>query len=322
MAGLVSHHVKSVEDEPRNGVLLCGNHSFGFHQFYFYIRWVPQVRSIIYNVSEVLCSYTRSICQVRQFIFVNHSRHPNLEEWHGCALRMSGDHKYTPLYILFVLQENIVRSTWPNHADRRIPLPFRYVINGSPVSWFGENDDEDFGDGADQSVDASNAPTKGGTDEHLLDSNDASKGGAVDAGAHVENQDSGRPRDTLVSSWSSHILVPDADDDDDDDDAVNSLEGDTVNSLEEDAVNPLSASPLEDNVAGDQEDRDRLFNLDHVLPGNPFFDWLRTLTREERIAFREMCQSQESYRACALEGISWTGTAEENIARYRAAMQI
>lgn len=134
----VPSHLKSGEHEPRNGILLCPNHHSAFDKFLFYIRWVPQVRQ--HNVSHVLRSLTRSVCQVQRFVFINHSEHPNLEQWHGRALRLPPDHQYTPLYVLFVVQENLVRSNHFN-SDRRIALPFRSVTDGSIIPWTGNNDD-------------------------------------------------------------------------------------------------------------------------------------------------------------------------------------
>ena len=43
--GFVPQQAKSVAHEARNGILMCATHHILFDQFYYYIRWVPDVGS-------------------------------------------------------------------------------------------------------------------------------------------------------------------------------------------------------------------------------------------------------------------------------------
>jgi len=45
----IPRQAKSVYHEPRNGMLLCGNHSWAFDHHYFYVRWVPEVCSLFHS---------------------------------------------------------------------------------------------------------------------------------------------------------------------------------------------------------------------------------------------------------------------------------
>lgn len=88
------------------------------------------------------------------------------------------------------------------------------------------------------------------------------------------------------------------------------------------ALNGADTAQFAQDKIADPDQKDPLSDVDDCEAGDPFFDWLRTLTPAQVATLKETCRLQESFRAIQLEGVPWTGTAEENIKRYRAIMKI
>ncbi|KAF8967442.1 hypothetical protein BDZ97DRAFT_1656355 [Flammula alnicola] len=97
--GYVPNQARSVEHEPRNGLSLCPYHHKGFDGFGYFIRYMPQIE---------------------KFVFVNFSRDPEDEQYHGKAVFLDPGHRLCPMANVFVIHEMRVRGRWPFLLDRDI----------------------------------------------------------------------------------------------------------------------------------------------------------------------------------------------------------
>ncbi|KAM6504521.1 hypothetical protein JOM56_001464 [Amanita muscaria] len=78
--------------EPRNGLLLCRTHHGDFDEYSFFIRFVPHTG---------------------RFIFINYSNELRLQEFHGRAVALVNNHRYSPFPALFLVHEMRVRGFHP-----------------------------------------------------------------------------------------------------------------------------------------------------------------------------------------------------------------
>ncbi|KAJ7654393.1 hypothetical protein DFH06DRAFT_513193 [Mycena polygramma] len=139
--GFIPQNAKGITHEARNGVSFCLQHRTAFDKFKFYIRWVPRVR---YSPRLVPCyTYIHGLFQIQAFLFINHSRKPALEEYHGHRVNLDPDNTRVPFAGAFISQESMVRASHLK-LDRAIPLPpdslsgeVGYV---SPGEWIGDPD--------------------------------------------------------------------------------------------------------------------------------------------------------------------------------------
>jgi hypothetical protein len=60
--------------------------------------------------------------QVLLFVFINHSQHPELEAFHGKAIRLDHQNTRVPFHGAFLIREMRVRGRWPRRRDRPISL--------------------------------------------------------------------------------------------------------------------------------------------------------------------------------------------------------
>jgi len=100
--GFVPSFAKSVLHEPRNGISLCVSHHDDFDAYRFFIRWAPSESA---------------------FVFVNFSRHPNLEQFHGKKVALDPSHTRSPFPAPFLIQEMRTRGFYPWYTDQSIPCP-------------------------------------------------------------------------------------------------------------------------------------------------------------------------------------------------------
>jgi len=132
--GFVPGRAKSVEHEARNGMLLCKNHHHTFDNFFYCIRWTPEVCSPrFYSLHSVPIIYT----QIRRFVLINHSQESGLEQWHGKAINLRAGDDRLPFYSSFLVHEKRVRGWWPFRTDRPIPMPI------FPQDWIPSDEDND-----------------------------------------------------------------------------------------------------------------------------------------------------------------------------------
>ncbi|KIM88871.1 hypothetical protein PILCRDRAFT_243289 [Piloderma croceum F 1598] len=78
--------------EPRDGMLMCKTHHGRFDSNAFFIRFFPDIR---------------------KFVFINYSGHPNLQQFHGKAIALDIKDKYAPFPSLFIIHEMRVRGFHP-----------------------------------------------------------------------------------------------------------------------------------------------------------------------------------------------------------------
>jgi len=119
--GFIPTQAKSVVHEARNGVLMCKNHHGLFNAYFFYIRWVPEVRYC--SLSFTVATHTTPLSQFGHFVFVNHSQHPASEQYHGHAINLNAGDPCLPFHGAFLIQEMRVRGRWPFRTDRPISVP-------------------------------------------------------------------------------------------------------------------------------------------------------------------------------------------------------
>ncbi|KAF8816794.1 hypothetical protein BYT27DRAFT_7076396, partial [Phlegmacium glaucopus] len=103
--GYIPLSAKSVEHEPRNGMLLCPNHYIHFNSCACFLRWIPEIHMIV---------------------FINFSREPDLEPYHGRAVFLKFQDHHFPFPAIFLLHEARVRARWPFLGDRHL---------NSPITW-------------------------------------------------------------------------------------------------------------------------------------------------------------------------------------------
>jgi len=82
----------SPRHEPRDGLLMCPNHHTLFDDYTFFIRFLPNIR---------------------KFVLVNYSNHPDLQQCHGKAIALDIRDRYAPFPSLFIIHEMRVRGFHP-----------------------------------------------------------------------------------------------------------------------------------------------------------------------------------------------------------------
>ncbi|KAF8346113.1 hypothetical protein F5887DRAFT_123490 [Amanita rubescens] len=92
----ISATAKPVEHEPRNGLSLCPNHHGLFDAHRFFIRYVPEQR---------------------KFVFVNYSQGEDDAIFHGKAIKLDVDHRYSPFPSILLIHEWRVRGFYPFATD-------------------------------------------------------------------------------------------------------------------------------------------------------------------------------------------------------------
>ncbi|KAJ7642679.1 hypothetical protein DFH06DRAFT_604522 [Mycena polygramma] len=121
--GFIPQNAKGITHEARNGVSFCLQHRTAFEKFKFYIRWVPRIQA---------------------FLFINHSRKPDLEEYHGHRVNLDPANTRVPFAGAFISQENMVRASHWWKLDRAITLPLGSLSGevgyASPGEWIGDPD--------------------------------------------------------------------------------------------------------------------------------------------------------------------------------------
>jgi hypothetical protein len=89
--------------------------------------------------------------QARILVFINFSRRQYLEQFHGKAVVLDADHRYSPFPAPFLIQEMRTRGCHPWYTDRPIPHPrsTTYTIDdnggGGGVADLGGDTGVDFG---------------------------------------------------------------------------------------------------------------------------------------------------------------------------------
>ncbi|KAH9033278.1 hypothetical protein EDB85DRAFT_2229768, partial [Lactarius pseudohatsudake] len=78
--------------EARNGLVMCLSHHANFNNYQFYIRFSPDTK---------------------KFIYINHSNHPSLQQFHGKAIALDIRAHYAPFVSLLVIHEWRVRGFNP-----------------------------------------------------------------------------------------------------------------------------------------------------------------------------------------------------------------
>ncbi|KIL67606.1 hypothetical protein M378DRAFT_9375 [Amanita muscaria Koide BX008] len=91
--GWISSETKVLpQHEPRNGLILCGNHHSYFDGYDFFIRFFPEIQ---------------------KFVFVNYSDHPTLRKFHGKAIALDIKDRHAPFPSLFIIHEMRARGFHP-----------------------------------------------------------------------------------------------------------------------------------------------------------------------------------------------------------------
>ena len=89
---------------------MCKNHHAAFDSYTFFIRYFPAVSLIPLRFG---LSIHWEWKQIRKFVLVNYSDHPDLEEYHGKAIALDMTHRYAPFPSLFIIHEMRVRGFHP-----------------------------------------------------------------------------------------------------------------------------------------------------------------------------------------------------------------
>ncbi|KAF8513092.1 hypothetical protein BU17DRAFT_53478 [Hysterangium stoloniferum] len=93
---------KSVQHEPRNGLLMCPNHCAMFDRYQFFIRFIPQHK---------------------KFVYINYSGQVNNAIYHGKAINLDISHHHAPFPSIFLIHEQRVRGFWPFVCEPNDILP-------------------------------------------------------------------------------------------------------------------------------------------------------------------------------------------------------
>ncbi|KAM6504524.1 hypothetical protein JOM56_001467 [Amanita muscaria] len=80
------------QHEPRNSLILCGNHDSYFDGYDFFIRFFPEIQ---------------------KFVLVNYSDHPDLRKFHGKAIALDIKDRHAPFPSLFIIHEMRARGFHP-----------------------------------------------------------------------------------------------------------------------------------------------------------------------------------------------------------------
>ncbi|KAF9507171.1 hypothetical protein BS47DRAFT_1352022 [Hydnum rufescens UP504] len=133
MGRFIPAEARSVEQEARNVILLCKNHHALFDGFAFYIRWVQ---------------WCVKPPPVERFVLVNQSRIPDLQPFHGRAVRLFPHKRYSPVHGAFLIHEMRVRGFWPfaNDPTLSFPIPWQTWIQDAPDGGQPVGDDDEAGD--------------------------------------------------------------------------------------------------------------------------------------------------------------------------------
>ncbi|KAF8253415.1 hypothetical protein K440DRAFT_576510 [Wilcoxina mikolae CBS 423.85] len=93
---------KSVEHECRNGVIMCKNHLTAFHNFQYFVRFVPERK---------------------EYVFYNFLNHREYIAYHNLPLRLDPNHVLAPFPMAFLWQERIARARYPGDAALTLTPP-------------------------------------------------------------------------------------------------------------------------------------------------------------------------------------------------------
>jgi len=80
------------QHEPRNGLLLCSNHYLWFENYFFFLRFLPNIQ---------------------KYVFVNYSGDAELQKYHGKAVAIDIKDRYAPFPSLFLFHEMRCRGFHP-----------------------------------------------------------------------------------------------------------------------------------------------------------------------------------------------------------------
>jgi len=86
------HAKDAPEHEPRDGLLMCSNHHLLFDGYAFFIRFFPDIQ---------------------KFVFINYSKKPILQQFHGKAIALDIRDRHAPFPSLFIIHEMRVRGFHP-----------------------------------------------------------------------------------------------------------------------------------------------------------------------------------------------------------------
>ncbi|KAL5531711.1 hypothetical protein ACEPAG_4588 [Sanghuangporus baumii] len=94
---------------------MCKNHRSAFDEYYFFIRFLPDVR---------------------KFVFINYSGDEDFQEFHGKAIALDNKDRYVPLPSLFIIHEMRVRGRHPFQSpDIELPddIPWSGDVSARPL---------------------------------------------------------------------------------------------------------------------------------------------------------------------------------------------
>jgi len=271
--GFVPQNAKSVAHEARNGIRLCVLHHRLLDRHSYYIRWFPEERV---------------------FIFINHSRSPDLEPFHGRAIALPRHDDRLPFHGAFLFHEMRVRGYWPLYGDRTITTPIPgmgWIVNNSDDNGNGDDNDNDDDDDDDDDEDDDNGGGRGHSSRGRGSRGGGPSGNAGGGGRQLHSQGPvgssalgkvGRRR-RGGTGGGGHNQGPGDNDG-----------GPQFRSC------PISSS--------------RPTGV--FIPLNPFTH--PTVLQ----GLKESFQQQPNWKAAVMEGETWEGTADENAAKWRKLNQI
>ena len=237
---------------------MCKNHHGLFNAYFFYIRWVPEVRYC--SLSFTVATHTTPFSQFRRFVFVNHSQDPGAEQYHGHSINLNAGDPRLPFHGAFLIQEMRVRGRWPFRTDRPITVP---------INWQGHfpaPDDDDDGDGD-------------GHDDHNNNNNN--------------NKHPGNPDPERGNDAANHDILPST-------------------------VMRTPPLPTLDSGLNRDLNEDNSFSVNAATRRQPqtFTPTNLFANPAELRAMKHSFSQQPNWKAAVVEGETWEGSAEENIAKW------